>query len=581
MKELPEYIAPKLAVRLQKIYKENFSESFLNRILRLILDNLKEPYVHGELWDESDVALITYGNSVVRKGEYPLVTLHHFLKDHLKEEISYIHILPFFPYSSDDGFSVIDYYKVDHELGEWNHVEKIGNDFKLMFDLVINHVSRYSNWFQNFLKNTAPGNDFFIEENPAKDFSKVVRPRSSPLLTLFETSAGKKFVWTTFSDDQIDLNFENPEVLFEMIRVFLFYISKGARIIRLDAIAFLWKSPGTTCLHLPETHEIVKLFRDIAYCINPKIIILTETNVPHKENISYFGNGDEAHMVYQFGLPPLLLYTLHTGNAKYLTKWALSIPEIGKENTFLNFTASHDGIGVRPLEGILPAEEIKKLLGDMEKKGGLISYKSDGNGSKSPYEINITYFDALKGQNNNYEPFICSQTIMMGLKGIPAFYIHSLLSTSNNYEGVEKTGSARSINRKVLGFYEITDKLNSENITSSVFAELCRIIRIRKKQKAFHPNADMKVIDHGDSFFCFTRTFNDEKIVSISNITGAKLEVSGIYHKTGISSGLIHDLLSNTDVNPDQFSLNPYQTMWLSKKKKKDQTENPGILTKS
>lgn len=569
MKILPEYLAQNLALRLQKIYKENFSESFLNRILRLLLDNAEDSRSSGEKWSENDVVLITYGNSIVKKGEYPLTTLHQFLKTNLKDEISCVHILPFYPYSSDDGFSVIDYYSVNHDLGDWNHISKIGKDFSLMFDLVINHASQHSNWFQNFLNDEDPGNNFFITLPPETDLTKVVRPRSSPVLTGFDTKSGKKFVWTTFSSDQIDLNFQNPEVLIEMLKVFLFYLKKGVRIIRLDAIAFLWKSPGTTCLHLPETHEIVKLFREIAYYINPDVILLTETNVPNAENTSYFGSGDEAHMVYQFGLPPLLLHALQNGNSKYLTNWAFTVQETRKGNTYFNFTASHDGIGVRPLEGILPADELNVLLKHMEKIGGIISYKSNGNRTKSPYEINITYFDSLKeiltGKDDFAdERFICSQTIMLAFKGIPAFYIHSLLATPNDYEGVEKTGIARSINRKVLNGDDVKQTLEGNSEKAKIFIELCRLIGIRKKQKAFHPDAAMKVMDIGSSFFCFIRSSEDQRIIAISNITNMKQQVKNVFPSE--KSLVMTDIINNKETDTEDLYFNPYQTMWLLQK---------------
>jgi sucrose phosphorylase len=236
-------------------------------------------------------------------------------------------------------------------------------------------VSSKSSWFQNYLKGEGEGNDFFIEESADTDLSQVIRPRNTPLLTRFDTKNGIKNVWTTFSDDQIDLNFGNPEVLYKFLQILYTYINKGAHIIRLDAIAFLWKKVGTTCLHLKQTHEVGKLMRNFVDLTAPDVIILTETNVPNKENISYFGNNDEAHMVYQFSLPPLLLHALNSGNSFYLSKWATSIPELNKDCTYFNFTSSHDGIGVRPLEGLLPDDEKKQLYNDVKLSGGLISTK--------------------------------------------------------------------------------------------------------------------------------------------------------------------------------------------------------------
>ncbi|NJK85113.1 MAG: sugar phosphorylase [Bacteroidales bacterium] len=512
--------------------------------------------------------MITYGDSIYKEREIPLKTLNNFLNKYLYGSISCVHILPFFPFSSDDGFSVIDFYKVNSNLGEWNHILEIGNRFDLMFDLVINHVSQKSEWFQNFLQDKKPGRNYFITPDENADLKSVTRPRSSPLLSEYQTINGLKKVWTTFSADQVDLNFSNPEVLIEMIRVFLFYLSKGVKIIRLDAIAFLWKKEGTTCLHLPETHEMVKLLRDIASTVNPSVILLTETNVPHVENVSYFGNGDEAHMVYQFGLPPLLLHALHTGNAVYLTEWAGSIPVLKPGNTFFNFTASHDGIGVRPLEGILPDDEREILLKNMQKAGGAISYKSNSDHSKSPYEINITYFDALKMNVNGEqkfqnERFICSQTIMMGMKGVPAFYIHSLLATQNDYEGVKTTGMNRSINRKKLLFDDLIAQIENEPDKKYLFNELIRIIGIRKSQKAFHPDAPMKVMNLGASFFCFIRSFSNEMLISLSNVTQHDQWIINLNTLIGISNSTGFDILSGSEKPFNELQLNPYQTVWL------------------
>ncbi|MBN1790576.1 MAG: hypothetical protein JW830_08780, partial [Bacteroidales bacterium] len=288
--------AGRIARHLKIIYKDNFSEGLVNRILGMA----RVQYDTRSGWDEKDVILITYGNSIYKSEEAPLHTLHRFLSKRLAGTISCVHILPFFPFTSDDGFSVTDYMQVNPSLGTWENITGLNSDFNVMSDLVINHVSVSHSWFKNYISDTIPGKGYFIEKDPGADYSRVVRPRSTSLFTCFDTPGGQRQVWTTFSADQADLNFSNPDVMIEMIRILLFYISKGIRIIRLDAIAFLWKSGGTTCLHLPETHQTVKMLRDLVDFVSPGSVILTETNVPNLENWSYFGDGDEAHMVYQF-----------------------------------------------------------------------------------------------------------------------------------------------------------------------------------------------------------------------------------------------------------------------------------------
>lgn len=553
----------KIESRLRFIYKENYTDQLIQSFAELVSKYEKEDRDNTK-WDEKDAVLITYGDSIKTEGEMPLQTLRSFLNKNLKEQLSVIHILPFFPYSSDDGFSVIDFRKVNPELGDWKDITDLNKDFDLMADLVINHASSQGEWFHNFLKQEGKGKDFFICEDPDKDLSLVTRPRSTPLLTLYETAAGIKHVWTTFSADQVDLNFSNPEMLLEMMDILLGYIEKGARIIRLDAIAFLWKKVGTTSLHLPETHEVVKLMRDIAEFINPAVVILTETNVPNKENLSYFGNDDEAHMVYQFSLPPLLLHALHTGNPEYLNTWAKSLPQLEGNKTFFNFTASHDGVGVRPLEGLLPDEEKETLVANMQKFGGKVNYKSNPDGSTSPYELNITYFDALKGTKNGednfqVERFLASQTVMMSFAGVPAFYIHSLTATPNYLKGVAQTGQNRTINRRKWNLKELNEVLSTETPQAQVFESLKRLISIRKKQTAFHPNAKQEILDLDNELFGLIRTSASQTIVLICNLTdqNKSFELKEGYEEVN------YDLISEKNI--DKKELKPYQCLWLKK----------------
>ncbi len=556
--------------RLSFIYKDGISSQQREEILNMVASKIpSESPVKEELWSEKDVLLITYGDSLLEENELPLNTLRKFLKNHLEGYINAVHILPFFPFSSDDGFSVIDFWQVDPKLGTWKEVNAIAKQNKLMADLVINHASAQGEWFQNYLKGEGEGADFFIEADPALDLSKVVRPRNLPLLTPVDTAKGKRYVWTTFSEDQIDLNFANPRVLKTMLEVLLTYIQHGARIIRLDAIAFLWKEIGSSCLHLPETHEAVKLMRDVAQLVDPGAIIITETNVPNKENLSYFGAGDEAHMVYQFSLPPLLLHALNSGNGHYLTEWASSLPELAGDCTYFNFTSSHDGIGVRPLEGLLPEEEKTPLFEDIKAAGGHISMKANSDGSASPYELNITYYDALKRARGKGEDglqderFICSQLINLAMKGMPTFYIHSLLASHNYSAGVEETGRARTINREKLAYAELEKEIqHPASRRGKIFQNLLQAIKVRTYMPAFHPSAYQKICDMGPKLFCILRTADAGRILAISNLSGEVVE----HCLKEKFEDLCYDLLSANTLNPQKLKLKPYQTVWLSTK---------------
>lgn len=520
------------------------------------------------LWSERRVVLITYADMVQREGERPLRTLTEFAERHLRESIDTIHLLPFFPWSSDDGFSVIDYRQVDPASGRWKDIQILNHEFRLMFDLVLNHVSRKSVWFKHYTADNAPYRDYFIEMSPDTDLSAVMRPRTSPLLTPAHKDQSEAHVWTTFSDDQIDLNFANPDVLFEFFDILFFYLSQGARIIRLDAIAYLWKQAGTPCIHLEQTHEIVKLLRDLLNMVAPDTVLLTETNVPHDENISYFGNGDEAHMIYQFSLPPLLLHALTTGNGTVLTNWAKTVSNVPANCTYFNFTASHDGIGVRPLAGLIPDAEFDTLIEHVKQRGGHVSSKRNDDGTESPYELNITYFDALGGDKLQVERFLCSQTIMLGLRGVPAIYLHSLTATPNDHEGVAATGRARSINRKKWDVAELEQLIHGKGASAKIFAEYRRRIQIRTQHAAFHPDAKQTVLDLGTDLFAFIRSAekSPETILCISNLSATRKELI-LDRNTPVcnSSRPCIDLLSGarTSGTEKHISLAPCQTVWL------------------
>jgi sucrose phosphorylase len=567
--------------RVSEIYGEAQNSSAIARDILQICQTycdknsrklLEEPTLSDHTrWSEKDIILITYGNSIQTADETPLDTLATFLRERLTGVVNSVHILPFFPYSSDDGFSVIDYYQVNSDWGDWSDVAKVAQNFDLMIDLVINHCSRENLWFVDYIGNHQPYCDYFIEVDPETDVSMVTRPRNTPLLTPVHTHRGVRHVWATFSEDQIDLNFANPDVLLEFIRIYLFYIEQGARFIRLDAVAFLWKQLGTNCLHLKQTHEAVKLLRDVINFVAPEVVMITETNVPVKENLSYFGESDEAHMVYQFGLPPLVLHALNRGNASFLTDWADDIPVLPEGCSYLNFTASHDGIGVRPVEGILPEREVQDLIDSMHRFGGFVSMKANSDGTESPYEINITLFDACMGTRRGVDHhqvprFLCSQAIMLAMQGIPAVYIHSLTASPNDLDHVEQTGRTRSINRRIWDKNELEYLLgNPVTHQAEVFTTLTRMIRIRRDQKAFNPDTRQDVIKINTDLFILKRTSTDgeQRIYAISNVTERILRLP-LASLGFLENGLKDILALESTTIDEELVLYPYQTVWLT-----------------
>jgi len=577
----------KLVGMLEVVYPELDCDFLAEQLLGTmeLAPNREPPPAHQNNWDESDIVLITYADTVQREGEKPLQTLHRFLTDCLVETVSAVHILPFFPYSSDDGFSVMDYLAVNESHGSWSDVEKIAGDFKLMADLVINHMSARSRWFENFRKRVDPGKDYFFEGNPKDDLSAVVRPRTSPLLTPVQTEDGERYVWCTFSEDQVDLNFANPRVLIEFAGIIKQYLEHGVVMFRLDAVAFLWKEPGTPCIHLQQTHELIKILRLLIEHHTPDAVVITETNVPNRENLTYFGNANEAHVIYNFSLPPLLINTLVTGNCRHLKTWLMSMPPAQMGTTYLNFIASHDGIGMRPTDGLLEEDEKQRLINTMESFGGKVSYRRTADGRDQPYEVNIALWDALKGtaeggaDHCQLQRFLCAHTIMLALEGIPAFYIHSLLGTENDYARVENTGRLRSINRGQWQLDKLEEELENPLCHhSKVFHELKRLIGIRRAQPAFHPNATQFTLHLGLQLFGFWRQSmrRDQSVFCIHNISNEVQQVAlsdinliGTDRWVDLISGMAIDDLSGS------ITLKPYQSVWLSNQAA--DRDNPGV----
>jgi glucosylglycerate phosphorylase len=522
-----------------------------------------------------DAILITYGDQVREPGVAPLRTLSDLCRKHLLGVVSGVHLLPFFPSSSDDGFSVMDYRAVDPALGRWDDVARLGDYFRLMFDAVINHASRQSAWCQGFLRDVARYRDYFITVEGDPDLSAVVRPRALPLVTVVQTLSGPKKVWTTFSDDQIDLNYANPDVLLEVLDILLFYVRQGAEFIRLDAIAFLWKEIGTSCLHLPQTHRVVQLMRAVLDEVAPHVRLITETNVPHRDNISYFGDGyNEAQMVYNFALPPLTLHALHTGIARALTEWASGLSLPSEQTTFFNFLASHDGIGLNPARGILSEVEIAALATGVEAHGGFISHKTDPDGSRSPYELNINYFDALNDPHAG-EPltlqvdrFMASQAILLAMRGVPGIYFHSLFGSRGWPEGVAQSGRNRTINRQKLDLAVLeADLADPRSLRAQVFGRYARLLRARAASPAFHPNGDQQVIPLGDALFALLRTAPDGSaaVLCLQNVSDRPQTARGIVESSGM--GKLCDLLTGRKLQVGRDGageLAPYQTLWLA-----------------
>ncbi|GHA09333.1 sucrose phosphorylase [Arenicella chitinivorans] len=568
-------LLPVVIDHLCRIYPDEDNNTLASRILEAM--HLEQGAFTAELhqnkWSESDLWVITYGDSILHPDEAPLKTLKRFSDQYLKPEVSGLHILPFFPYSSDDGFAVINYAQVNESLGDWPDIEAIGADYDLMADLVINHCSQRSQWFENFKQRKDPGKDYFVEADPETDLSEVVRPRTSPLLCETQTLDGIRHVWCTFSHDQVDLDFANPELLIEMVRIIRRYLEQGVRIFRLDAVAFVWKEIGTNCVHLPQTHELVRLLRTLIEAHTEAAIVITETNVPNHENLSYFGNANEAHAIYNFSLPPLLLHALVTGTSAHLKRWQMSMPPAQTGTFYFNFIASHDGIGLRPANGLLSQEDLDELVNTMQSFGARISWRAVSGGTNEPYEINVALYDALQGTSKGpdkwqQQRFLCAHAVMLALEGVPGIYIHSLLATQNDYDKLELTGHNRSINRHRWDYDALTAKLlDQASHHSQCFTAMKNLLKIRSQQPAFHPNAFQAVLHLGDEIFAFWRQSlnRNQSIFCLHNMTDEIVEVP-INSINLTSLDVWQDLISGDTYSFEDESLHipPYGFVWLT-----------------
>jgi glycosidase len=567
-----------LLAHLTFLYGADTAPQILDRLHRILVSYRQRiPMRAGEL-TERDSILITYGDQVQLSGEKPLQTLRAFCDRYLEGVVNGIHILPFYPWTSDDGFSVKDYRNVDPALGDWDTISAMRNHFRLMFDGVINHISSQSEWFKAFLKDDPRYSDYFVVVEGSPDLSQVVRPRALPLLTTVKTPSGEKRVWTTFSDDQIDLNYQNPEILLEIVDILLMYVERGATFIRLDAIAYLWKEVGTSCIHLPQTHRVIQLLRAVLDDVAPYVHLITETNVPHEDNVSYFGDGtNEAQLVYNFALPPLILHTFLTGDAGALSHWAKGLTLPSDHVTFFNFLASHDGIGLNPIRGILSTNDIDVLVAKTLEHSGLVSYKHNSDGSQSAYELNINYFDALSNPQGN-EPlslqidrFITAQAIMLSLIGVPGIYFHSLFGSRGWHEGVELTGRNRTVNRQKFELATLERELaDPDSLRNQVFNRYAQLLRARSSFPAFHPHGRQQILDCGEGIFALLRVSpaGNQHVVCLHNISD-RPQAATINLKDILGSGRLTDLIMNhrmDDPLNGSLVLKPYQTLWLRTK---------------
>jgi len=524
------------------------------------------PRTPARTWSQRDAVLITYGDQIQAPGEPPLRVLHRFLRKRLSGLVSAVHLLPISPWSSDDGFAVVDFDRVDPALGDWGDVRRIARDFEVMLDVVLNHTSAKSPWLAGFLAGDPEFRGHYVEVAAGTDLAGVVRPRAKPLLTIFDGPAGRRLLWTTFSSDQVDLNYRNPRVLHRMLDVILGDLDRGATFLRLDAVGYAWKEPGTSCLNLPGAHHLVRAIRAAVDAVAPGAAIVTETNVPQHENVAYFGDGaPEAQVVYQFSLPPLVLHALLFGTAKHLARWIDSLAPPPPGCAFLNMLATHDGIGLMPATGLLSDAEISDTVDRVLAHGGLVSMRDTRTGPR-PYELNSTLFDALSdpatngpdAQRRAVGRHLAANAVMLMLAGIPGVYVHSLFGTSNDRGGADATGIPRRINRRRFGEQEILAELAApRSRAAAIFDGFERLLRARASHAAFRPDSPQCVLDAPEGILAVERgSTATGRVQCLVNLTS---------HAAAFPVPEARlDLLSGVPIPSGSLQLEPYDLVWLA-----------------
>jgi glycosidase len=589
--EIPHQYHERFKKHLQVLYGPEVAAQTLpelERVLKVYYAHKPKQMIEEEKdldpinrFTEKDLVLITYGDMVEGSEGHPLMTLSNLVQEHLYA-FNTLHILPFFPFSSDRGFSVVDFKQVDSRLGNWEDIWNLDSSYQLMFDGVVNHISAQSKAFRNFINGVPGSEDLFIVFNSqddltTKDRQQIFRPRTSDVLSEFQTINGPKFVWTTFSRDQVDLNYHSPKVLLYVLNLLLFYVRQGADIIRLDAVTYLWSEPGTSCVHLKQTHEIVKLMRDVLNLVAPRAALITETNVPHNENISYFGDGyDEAQMVYNFALPPLVLHAFYREDASYLSDWAASLSTPSDQTAFFNMLDTHDGIGLMGATGILPPAELEYMVAEARERGARISYCTTSSHDKQPYEINSTWFDALNGKARESTVFqvkrhVASRSIPLMLKGVPAVYLHGALGTGNDKQAVEKSGVRRDINRSKINLDDIRIELKKPGSKLNLLRHsLARLGMLRINEPAFHPQGGQEVLSITEQAVSILRTSldNSRRVLALTNVTPrmCPLEINLAEHGLERYPNWRCLVSGNEWYSEDgvlELALSPYEVSWL------------------
>ncbi len=427
---------------------------------------------------KNKIQLITYPDSMGAN----LPELHYVLRKFFSKAVHGVHILPFYPSSSDRGFAPKTYDEVDPAFGTWEDVEKIGQDFDLVIDFMVNHISRQSIFFQDYVEK-GPASEYadmflsfdkmipggFIQE---EDLEKVYTRKPRPHYQQLERPNGTlEKIWCTFDYEQIDLDYDSPKTR-EVMRKFLIRLARNKpKMIRLDAIAYTTIELGTNCFFVePKIWEYLDWFDDYASAFDTEI--LPEVH----EHFSYqFKLAKKGYWCYDFSLPMLVLHCLYMKTTRRMKSWLKKCPR--KQITTLD---THDGIGVVDVQDLLNQEEIDQTIEQLYEKGSNVkkTYSGPEYQNLDVYQVNCTYYSAL---GCNDDAYIVARTIQFFTPGIPQVYYVGLLAGENDIELLEKTRLGRNINRHNYTLKEIR-----EDIQKPVVQRLLKLMEFRNSYPAFN-----------------------------------------------------------------------------------------------
>lgn len=443
---------------------------------------------------QNKVQLITYPDSMGGN----LMELHFVLRRYFKKALGGVHILPFYPSSADRGFAPLTYDEVDPAFGDWEDVDRIGADFDLTLDFMVNHISRQSVFFQDYLQKGPDSEyaDMFITFNKLSktgeideaDLAKVYTRKPRPPYTMIERSDGsKEKIWCTFDYEQIDLDWQSP-LTRDVMRRFIIRLARSkAKMIRMDAFAYTTLEIGTNCFFLePQVWDLLRWLNQYATAFDTHILPEVHEHYSYQQKIA-----DKGYWAYDFALPMLMLHTLYHHSSKRLREWLAVCPR--RQFTTLD---THDGLGIVDVADLLSKEEIESTVEGLYEKGSNTKkiYSGQAYQNLDIYQMNCTYYSALECNDDSY---IAARAIQFFSPGIPQVYYVGLLAGENDIELVELTKNGRDINRHNYTLEEI-----DTDIRKPVVRRLLRLMRFYNSYPVF--SGTLTIEETPDDEICLT-----------------------------------------------------------------------------